>query len=232
MQVPANVIKAGVGVIAAATAATVALWMKPHVEKAVADINKLWAGKRVAILGRQSVGKTTLLTRLMGEDVSGVLKRTVDPTTGGTFELRIGKKSVRFRVRHDQPGWAPENSYKGWSEEFDDADFVLYLFRADLIARGDRETVELVERDLNQFRDWLGRAGAGASVPKIILIGTWADRSPDFVKDAAKFTSRIRKARPIKIGAVKLNKADLVVGSLSAEEDGAKLIASLGGYVR
>lgn len=92
--------------------------------------------------------------------------------------------------------------------------------------------MELVERDLNQFRDWLKKAGAGASVPRIILIGSWADRSPDFVKDAAKFTSRIRKAQPIKIGAVKLNKADLVVGSLSTEEDGAKLIASLGGYVR
>lgn len=232
MQIPVNLIKAGVGVVAAAGIAITALVVKPHIVRAARNVNKLWAGKRVAILGRQAVGKTTLLSLLMGEDVSGSRKTTVDPTTGGTFELQIGKKTVRFRVRHDQPGWAPENSYKGWSEEFGDADFVLYLFRADLIARGDRGTVALVEQDLNQFKSWLPKGGAGVPAPKIILIGTWADRSPEFAKDAAKFASRIRRARPIKLGAVKLNKADLVVGSLSAEEDSAKLIASLGGYVR
>lgn len=129
MQIPVNAIKTSVGVVAAAAAViTTSLAVKPHIVRVVHTVNKRWAGKRVAILGRQSVGKTTLLARLMGEDVSGVRKRTVDPTTGGKFELRIGKKSVRFRVRHDQPGWAPENSYKGWREEFDDADFVLYLF--------------------------------------------------------------------------------------------------------
>jgi len=232
MQIPFNLIKAGVGVVAAAGVAIAALVVKPHIVRAARKVNKLWAGKRVAILGRQAVGKTTLLSLLMGEDMSESRKTTVDPTTGGTFEFQIGKKTVRFRVRHDQPGWAPENSYKGWNEEFGDADFVLYLFRADLIARGDRGTVALVEQDLNQFKSWLSRTGAGVPAPKIILVGTWADQSPDFARDAAKFTSRIRKARPIKLGAVKLNKADLVVGSLSAEEHSAKLIASLGEYVR
>ncbi|WP_431796985.1 hypothetical protein [Microbacterium kunmingense] len=232
MQVPANVIKAGVGVLATGVITVVTLALKQHLVRVVHKVNKLWAGKRVAILGRQWVGKTTLLALLMGQDLSAARKTTVDPNTGASFELRIGKKTVRFRVRHDQPGWAPELAYKGWREEFDDADFVLYLFRADLIARGDRGTVALVERDLNEFKSWLEQRETGAPVPKVILIGTWADRSPEFAKDAAKFTSRIRKARPIKLGAIKLNKADLVVGSLGAEEDSAKLIASLGEFVR
>lgn len=232
MQVPANVIKAGVGLAATAVTAVVVIFVKPHVSKAVNKVNKLWAGRRVAILGRQMVGKTTLLSHLTGNDVSGVVKSTVDPTAGGTFEIHVGKKAVRFRVRHDQPGWAPENSYKGWREDFDDADFVLYLFRADLIAHGDQATVNLVERDLNQFKSWLPASKSGRPVPKIILIGTWADQSPEFAEDPNKFTSRVRRARPIKIGAVKLNKADLVVGSLSADDDTTRLIASLGGYIR
>lgn len=232
MSLPGNLIKAGAGLLLAVGAATVAVVMKPHVEKAVDDLNKLWAGKRVAVLGRQMVGKTTLLGFLMGKDAPVNSKMTVDPAKGGTFELRIGKKATRFRVRHDQPGWAPENSYKGWKEDFDDADFVLYLFRADLVEQGDIQTINLVQEDLNQFKRWLPKWGSKTPAPKIVLIGTWADQSPSFNEDAAKFASLIRKSHPIKLGATKLNKADLVVGSLSTDKDRERLIESLRSYIR
>ncbi|WP_454117949.1 GTPase domain-containing protein [Microbacterium lacticum] len=197
----------------------------------IASAQKAWAGKRIAILGRQRVGKTTLLDFLLGKEVREVSKPTVDPASGGIFNLPVGKKSVQFRVRHDQPGWAPENAYKGWKEDFDDADYVVYLFRADLVVQGDESAVSLVSDDLNQFKAWLKSSSKGTP-PQLILVGTWADQNPMFIEDRDKFMSRVRQSHPIKLGTTKLNKADLVIGSLSSDAERKALVKSLRSYIQ
>lgn len=228
MSLPVKVIRVAVAVVPVLAASAIALIAKPNL---IDDVVKKWAGKRIAILGRQRVGKTTLLDFLLGKEVRDESKPTVDPASGGIFSLPVGKASVQFRVRHDQPGWAPENAYKGWKEDFDDADYVLYLFRADLIAQQDAETVALVKDDLNQFKAWL-KAKSKGTVPRLILVGTWADHDPSFVADREDFASAIRRTHPIKLGATKLNKADLVVGSLSSDDERRALVKSLRSYIQ
>lgn len=231
MSFPISAAKAVAGVLAPAALAAIAFFVTPHFGKVVSDIRKHWAGKHIVILGRQQVGKTTLLRAFLGGDLPTASTATDDPSSGGMFELEGSGKVIRFRVRHDQPGWAPDNAYKGWKEDFDRADFVLYLFRADLIERGDKKTVALVEEDLNQFKTWLPKGKSKKSAPKVILIGTWADKSVSLKKAGMSLESIIRNARPIKLGAVKLNKADLVVGSLITEEERETLITRLRKYV-
>ncbi|GAA1941538.1 hypothetical protein GCM10009775_36660 [Microbacterium aoyamense] len=229
MSLPANLIKGGVAVAGAAAVAIVTVVFRQRLEKLVDSISKLWDGKRIAIIGRQSVGKTALLETLLGKERPAAARPTVDPESGGVFELQQEKRAVRYRVRHDLPGWAPANAYKGWEEDFNNADFVLYLFRADLVEQGDKDTVDLVDRDLNQLKKWLSPQ---AKTPRIILIGTHADQSELFGTDERAFRGLVRKARPIKSGAIKLNKADLIVGSLKDEAGRRRVIESLRRYVK
>lgn len=189
----------------------------------IATFAKKLSGKRVAILGRQTIGKTTLLHFLRAGKIPDHTRNTVDPDEGGTFSLEIGGKSVGFRVPKDLPG-NDGLGYSDWKEAFTGADYVWYLFRSDLVAQEDKAEVALVKGHLDMFRQWMD----AGSAPKIILIGTWADQDPGFERDPKQFRRDVAAASPIKVGAVKLNNAGLVIGALDNDDNAVTLMKSLG----
>lgn len=231
-----QVIKAAAGIAVPLVVTVFIKLVEPHVKAAVGKLNSIWAGKDVAILGRQQVGKTTLLDLLLGQEPSASLPAKTGDESGGTFVLGSKGTSTKFHVRHDQRGWAPENSYKAWKLAFETADYVLYLFRADLVEQRDPETLGLIEKDLNQMKAWLQKTKS--VTPKIILIGTWADQSHLYGSEPSTFAQLVRTSHPIKIGATKLNNADLVVGSLlegkgrSKGKERERLLRDLRRYVK
>ena len=184
------------------------------------------AGKRVAILGRQRVGKSTILHLLQHGKIpeASEVSETVDPAQGGHFKLEIGGKAVDFAVPEDVPG-NDGLAYADWKKAFTGADYLWYLFRSDLIALGDDAESQLVDEHLTMFKTWID--DAGAHVPRIILIGTHADMDPGFRKNASTFAKKVIAAHPIKIGQVMLNNAGVIVGSLFENDDAKKLINSL-----
>lgn len=185
---------------------------------------KKLAGKRVAIVGRQQVGKTSLLWVLSEGRLPDRARVTVDPDQGGQFSLTVGQATVDFAVPKDLPG-NDGLGFADWKDAFSHADYVWYLFRADLIALGDVGEVALVKSHLDMFKDWMGPTPA--SGPKIILIGTWADKHPGFSEDSAGFKRAVASSAPIKIASVKLNNAGLVIGSLLTDKDARALVKSL-----
>tara|TARA_R110002124_G_scaffold64556_1_gene176227 strand:- start:5130 stop:5786 length:657 start_codon:yes stop_codon:yes gene_type:complete len=194
----------------------------------IPKLAKKLAGKRVAILGGQKVGKTTLLHILRDGRVPKRASHTVDPALGGRFVMEVGGKEIDFDVPNDLPGHH-NFGLSHWEAAFAGADYVWYLFRSDLIAQGDPSEIRKVKDHLDLFKDWMG--SGVSTLPKVILIGTWADQAPGYTEDFAKFIGDIGGNFPIKHGAIKLNNADLVVGSLVTNKDSKVLIKSLRSYL-
>ena len=188
-------------------------------------LGKKVAGQRVAILGRQQVGKTSLLYFLREGKVPDQTWDTVDPARGGKFPMVVGGELVDFMVPKDLPG-NDGLGFADWKEAFSGADYVWYLFRSDLIAQGNSVEIDMVKQDLDMFKGWMD--AEKSKCPKIILIGTWADKDPGFRHNSGKFKHVVGLASPIKIGSVKLNNAGLVVGGLITNTDASALVKSLG----
>lgn len=202
---PAPIVIAAIwGVAALATAGGIAL--------VALRLVKILANKKLAILGAQKVGKTTLFQMLRDGKVSKVSGRTVDAEPGTEFILRISGKDIRFEIPSDVTG-NDGAAYPEWRKAFAQADFVLYLFRADEFVAGIDKTVKLVSDHLSVMKVWLD-AHRG-SPPKIVLVGTFADQWPGFPQKRQELAHLVADSDVIKAAVVKLNNAGLVVGSLA-----------------
>lgn len=194
----------------------------------VATRSKIWKvldKRTVAILGAPRTGKTSLIRLLRDFDAPDAGMSSETPGQNrGRFTLEIKAKTINFAVPQDLPGIGGVGSAE-WKKAFADADHVWYLFRADLIARGDDEATQVMRTHLALFRNWLD-AKNGAE-PKIILVGTWADGHPDHAQQPSRLAKAVMDTSVIKIGRVKLNAAAVVVGSLSTAKDADKLLKGI-----
>jgi hypothetical protein len=190
--------------------------------------NKL-AGKRVAILGRQEVGKSTLLYMLRDNKLPDEVTRTTDPIPGGEFEMDLGRRrKARFNVLKDLPGSAAP-TWRVWEEAFTGADIVLYLFRSDKLVEGDVAETELVRRHLDMLDGW-NSAVATQKARKILLMGIWADQSEFYDVDPSGYLDRLRHIPVLQKPAVKLQ-ANVLCGSLASDDDAKKVIKAMKGYL-
>lgn len=215
----------GIGAVAVAAAIGVGI---PRVMKHFREKAK---GERITILGRQEVGKTTLLHFLSKGRLPKGRNRTPDPLPGETFTLSLhGKGEIPFTVPKDLPGHT-EPAYKDWRSGFESADFVWYLFRSDLIAADDTAELKLVKEHLDHLTDWFTDLRENKSVtPKVILVGVFADLDPSYSNDG-EFESRVKDTPVIKQNAVKLGKADIVIGSQVTVEAAKGLVQRITGYL-
>jgi energy-coupling factor transporter ATP-binding protein EcfA2 len=210
-------IAAGVAVVAGGIALAVPRVMRPL------------KGKRIAVLGARGVGKTTLLQILRDRRLPSRKRGSTDPAPEGLFSMEVQRKSVNFAVPNNVSGNGGLG-YPVWKQEFKQSDFVWYLFRADLIAQGDAETLEDVRGHLDMFRAWIDSGKSKG--PKIILIGTFSDKAITSELNLEELTHIVAGAAPIKAGVAMLNNAGLVVGSLALKRDSAKLVKRLGNELK
>lgn len=192
------------------------------------EVRKRFGNARVAILGRQEVGKSTLLHFLMEGSFPDQPTRTQDPLPGGRFSLPLpGRSTRRYSVEADLPGHTFP-AYKDWRESFESSDFVWYLFRSDLVAAGDADEIALIDEHMAHLADWHSELRGKA--PQVILVGVFADQDPS--RDDAMLEERVRTSTLIRDGAVNLGKADIVVGSQATEGDAARLVGRIASHLR
>lgn len=209
---PAPIVLAGV-VLAVLALGSAAAW----------SVIRILANKKLSLLGAQRVGKTTLFQTLRDGKPPESSTATVDAEPGTEFVLRLKKKDVRFEIPKDLPG-NDGLAYPAWQKAFATSDYVWYLFRADLIAEADKSTIEIVKGHLNLLDMW--RKQHGGSRPKILLVGTFADKNPGFPKNLEQIQALVNDSPPIKAGRVKLE-AGLVVGSMANAALARKLLKSI-----
>ena len=124
-----------------------------------------FSGKKIAILGRRSVGKTTLYDYLetgsVRPDGQGQ-KATVDVTARDV----IRNKDLRLKIKKssDYPGSPPHM----WHEAFMEADIVIYVYNSHLILE-DKAYCDEVSEDRKMMQKW------GADGKDFILVGTHED---------------------------------------------------------
>lgn len=183
---------------------------------------KRLGGKRIALLGGRRVGRSSLLRYLS----TGTVSEGAGPNPvgrGGTTVCRpqIGGRRVKFAVDVPQGGGL---GLPSWRAAFMEADLVWYLFRADLIASEDPEEIDRVRKHLDLMGAWLASM---KRKPKIVLIGTRADEAAEWHADPQGFLDAVRLADPLKLGAVKLGNAPVIVGSLASDPDAEQLLENL-----
>lgn len=173
-----------------------------------AKISSLRPPTRVAVLGAPRTGKTTLLSTLGVDD-------------SGQFRLVVAGKDQRFTVADGLDGMAGQNR-KLWQKAFTENSVVLYLFRADLVAERDSETVARLREDMQSFRIWLKKDSRHP--PRVVLIGTHADSASSFAHDLPALHRVVESNEYIRIGSVHLDSNGLIVGSLLGDEASHALI--------
>lgn len=201
------------------------------VPKVVKEVRKSLKDKTVAILGRQEVGKSTLLHFLKEGKIPDRRTRTPDPLPGGEFTLQVpGKGEAKFSVPQDLPGHTVP-AYKDWRAAFESADFVWYLFRADRIVNDEASEIALVQEHLAHLEVWYEELRSENAVPKVILIGVFADQDQSYGEDGY-FEERVRNSPLVSHSSTKLGRADIVVGSQASKEDAAKLVERIKRYLK
>lgn len=181
---------------------------------AVAAVASRLPPKKVVLLGTTKSGKSSLLHALA-------------PDEDGIVTLEVTGKPRRLAVK---PGSDSRlgGGWQAWKDAFTQNDYVWYLFRADLVQEGDPAEIKRISEHFTSFSLWIKD---DPKPPKVVLIGTHADRSSGFASDPAAFYSAVTADERIRIGVVQLNHADVIVGSLvdakSAEELAASLAESL-----
>lgn len=181
------------------------------------------SGKRIAIIGGASTGKTTLgaylRDRRLPEQATHAAK-SVD----GKFKLRLGKREVDFVVARDLTGGhgqlVPESKVA-----FMKADYVVYMFRADRLVTGDPETCAELKTHFDTMKLWLDQDKL--SKPKIVLVGTFADRAQQMGLTEREVVDSIATLDVVKLGRVKLGKPELVLGSLVTPKACARLVQDI-----
>jgi len=108
----------------------------------------LWLNRegRVAVIGRQSAGKTTMLRFL----ADGHVPRAQAPTTvpDGTFSIKIDNRTFEaFDTAGDR--------LDQWIRALDASHNVIYLFDASLVSRGDPEVLSALAADTDHIKNYL-----------------------------------------------------------------------------
>lgn len=129
-------------------------------------------GKTLAVLGARGVGKTHLQKFLTAGSLCETHKQTVAPerTPGNTIQLR----ELELKVNKGLDVSGDKSARAEWENLVAEADYVLYLLRADKIIGGDRHSANRAKADMRHIRDWLD----SRSPATLFIIGTHCDLDP------------------------------------------------------
>jgi GTPase SAR1 family protein len=138
------------------------------------SIVKAWSGKRLAITGAESTGKTILMRYL----TNGVIPQQYTPTQVSektkSHIYKLEDLKLALKESLDVPGVGIARDQ--WESLVKQSDVVLYLVRADLLLEGNKYTEDRLKNDTGLMSPWL----KGGKDKHCFVIGTWADKIPGF----------------------------------------------------
>lgn len=143
-------------------------------------LRKRFKGKRIAVLGESSVGKTTFINFLTKGEIPLDKKATLNAETLSQ-EPTIKLEELNFKLDDitDFPG--NKDAYLYWKTNHNNADMVYYLLMADKLMDNNLETINRVKGDIQHICDWRKELTAsGKEVPAIFILGTHCDLDPVF----------------------------------------------------
>jgi GTPase SAR1 family protein len=157
----------GIGGVAVIFTSTIAV--KWH------DVVVALKGKKLAVLGARTVGKTSLVTFLSSGSIPEKYRQTLAPEKASARRVQLKDLDLKVADTLDVPG--SKDAYAEWKKLHDQSDVVLYLLRADRLIAGDAAVETRVRDDLRHIGGWLE---ARSPRPPLFIVGTHCDLDPEF----------------------------------------------------
>ena len=143
------------------------------------DVLSFFKWKRIAILGDQETGKTTLFTFLL----TGELITEYMPTRGSekTPQKRFPMKDLELKVKESLDVSGSSFARDQWRKIALEADIIIYLTRIDLLLSKDINICDRIIKDAVLIAGWLKDHYKTSGIKKsCVLIGTFADKVNDY----------------------------------------------------
>ena len=194
------------------------------------DIQYVLKGKKVAVLGARSVGKTTLLTYMSKGILISRYKQTTRSEGVERRRYKQGELDIRLSKTKDVSG--SKDAYNEWRDLFSKNDIILYLIRTDELLNENQEIEARAITDLGQIREWIQEF---QSKKLFFIVGNHWDTDPEF--ENAKKNNRLGNyqdkfnalpvVKNIQLLAGGKSKVKVALGSLATETDADLLISHI-----
>lgn len=139
-------------------------------------IKILFRGKKIAVLGPRSSGKTTLLQFLVTGELPREYIQTGKPEKLSGRMYKLEDLELIIKDTLDVPG--DKLSHTEWERLCQEADIVCYLVDASKLHKADQDYQKNAQEDVRHIRAW--HQARKSAPPKFCLVATHCDLIPDY----------------------------------------------------
>ncbi len=197
-------------------------------------LRKLLYGKRIVILGAHAVGKTHLIQFLTKETIPLEYELTIDPTREKGRKLKVSDQTFKLsdldlKIDDIIDFSGGEDWYPLWKEQFDKADIVFYLFKANDYFSGEKSTQNRVHQDLGQIDIWFKENMSHK--PVYFLVGTHCDFISGYLeiplKNRASFSDKLIQTAAARNLKLHVDAPRILLGSMEDLQNTEELVYRL-----
>lgn len=174
-------------------------------------------GKRIAVVGERTAGKTTLATFLSNGSIPEKYEQTLSEKRVAGRTISLADLNLKVAEINDVPG--DKDFYKQWKEAVVRSDVVYYLARADKVLSSG-STRKRVLADVRHLCGWLVENPG----KQVFFIGTHCDLIPAYAalapENRGDFQDTFFRHEEMREVALRLREANaaLILGSLKGEK--------------
>jgi len=201
----------------------------PFIILSVEKINRKVKGKKFAVLGARQVGKTHLIEFLLNGTIPRVYKKTMTPVK--TTRERILLRELNLLVKESWDVSGDTSARAVWKDLVAEADFVLYLLRADQVLAGNTDVEARVKSDVRHVSEWIEQYQTTDKPKRLLLVGTHCDYNPEYKSkynsDMAEFVDTFVKLPTINELVLRgggLKKVKVIAGSMRTIQETEVLV--------
>jgi len=206
MPIPVIIWAIGVGVTALLGIGTVAFWD---------EIINFFKGKRIAILGAKSTGKTTLHNFLTNGELKG--GTGIEDTKSNVLKLN----DLKFYIKSFKDITGSEDFVNVWADFIKDSDFTFYMIDSSKIFNNDYSYIKLVEKQLSLIGDCYEKLKRN---DKVSIICVFSDKVQKFIDNKEQFEQQMKTL--LARASLHVN-SFIFVGSLVNDDYKQKLVYDL-----
>lgn len=190
--------------------------------------------KTIAVLGERSVGKTTLIKFLETKEIHCESKQTIHAQKfkGIYDDKENSSKKLKFETL-DLPG--SDTHLWQWKEQFEKADFVIYLVRVDWLMKENPTVEKLVADHAEHFKSWLDAINKNKQKRRnFYIIGTHSDCDEEYAKldssNRGDFHDKFYKLLPIQKFIMRIGghgSVEIELGSMKTQAEAKQLVCRI-----
>lgn len=162
------------GASAVITALTVTFWD---------EIVTFFKGKRLAILGAKSTGKTTLYNFLTNGELKG--GTGIEKTKSNAFKL----KDLMFYIQAGRDLTGSEDFVNVWEDLIKESDYTFYMVDCSRVFHNETSYIQLIEKQLSLIGKLYEKE---KRTDKVNIVCVFSDKVKEFINNKTEFEENIK----------------------------------------